>query len=61
MMEFHSDSMYNFIAYVTMKTRLLELEAEAETNQQQAWESNIMIGLLFPFCFRQQYVVFTGS
>lgn len=60
-MEFPSDSIYNFIAYVTMKTRLLELEAEAETNQKQAWESNIMIGLLLSFCFRLQYVVFTGS
>ena len=32
MMEFSSDSTYNFIAYVTMNTRLLESEAEAETN-----------------------------
>lgn len=31
-------STYNFIAYDTMKTRLLASEAEAETNQQQAWE-----------------------
>ena len=60
MMEFSSDSMYSFIAYDTMKTRLLESEAEAETNQQVS-DSNIRIGLLLPFCLRLQYVVFIGS
>ena len=59
-MEFSSDSMYSFIAYDTMKTRLLESEAEAETNQQVS-DSNIRIGLLLPFCLWLQYVVFIGS
>ena len=48
------------IAQDTMKTRLLESEAEAETNQQ-ASKLNIMIGLLLPFCFWLQCVVFIGS
>ena len=61
MMEFSSDSIYNFIAYDTMKTRLLESEAEAENRPATSLGIKLWLVDFSPSASNCNYVVFIWS